>query len=233
MSAQPDQSFQKRRRRPRRTLASARVRANRRNAQKSTGPKTKAGKALVAQNALQHGLAVPLDRLQQNSAEQACELTAAIEELATQFLTAGQGAFAGGAGSDGAPKNPTRRAAASQAARQAAYAAASAHLDVLRVQRAKHTAWEALVREGLEPAPQSFGPVDVAAQRILAGAWTPDPDADELAMMEQLLAWMPRRYRRTGARPRDPLKRLAALGRYEQRARARRRKALAMLAELN
>jgi hypothetical protein len=37
----------------------ARVRANRRNAKRSSGPRTKAGKARVALNALQHGLSVP------------------------------------------------------------------------------------------------------------------------------------------------------------------------------
>jgi hypothetical protein len=36
---------------------------NRRNAQKSTGPRTAAGKALASKNALQHGLAVPIDFL--------------------------------------------------------------------------------------------------------------------------------------------------------------------------
>jgi hypothetical protein len=35
-------------------------RANRRNAQRSTGPKTSAGKARSKQNALKHGLAVPV-----------------------------------------------------------------------------------------------------------------------------------------------------------------------------
>ena len=36
---------------------------NQRNAQKSTGPRTAAGKALASKNALQHGLAVPIDFL--------------------------------------------------------------------------------------------------------------------------------------------------------------------------
>jgi hypothetical protein len=37
----------------------AKIRANRRNARKSTGPRTRAGKAIVACNALQHGLNIP------------------------------------------------------------------------------------------------------------------------------------------------------------------------------
>ena len=36
---------------------------NRRNAKKSTGPKTAAGKARASRNALQHGLSVPIDFL--------------------------------------------------------------------------------------------------------------------------------------------------------------------------
>ena len=42
---------------------SARASANRRNAKKSTGPRTGAGKSRVATNALRHGLAVPIAAL--------------------------------------------------------------------------------------------------------------------------------------------------------------------------
>ena len=42
---------------------SARTRANRLNAKRSTGPRTKAGKARVAQNALKHGLSISVERL--------------------------------------------------------------------------------------------------------------------------------------------------------------------------
>jgi hypothetical protein len=38
----------------------AKARANRRNAQKSTGPKSAAGKVKVARNALRHGLSLPV-----------------------------------------------------------------------------------------------------------------------------------------------------------------------------
>lgn len=39
---------------------SARVRANRANARRSTGPKTSAGKTAASRNALRHGLAIPV-----------------------------------------------------------------------------------------------------------------------------------------------------------------------------
>ena len=42
---------------------SARANANRRNAKKSTGPRTGAGKSRVATNAFRHGLAVPIAAL--------------------------------------------------------------------------------------------------------------------------------------------------------------------------
>jgi len=42
---------------------SARTRANRLNAKRSTGPKTKSGKARVAQNAFKHGLSISVERL--------------------------------------------------------------------------------------------------------------------------------------------------------------------------
>lgn len=54
---------------------SARTRANRLNARLSTGPRTTAGKARVARNALQHGLSMPIEGVP--------ELNAAATKLAT------------------------------------------------------------------------------------------------------------------------------------------------------
>jgi hypothetical protein len=42
---------------------SPRVRANRANAQRSTGPKSVAGKAAVSRNALKHELSIPIERM--------------------------------------------------------------------------------------------------------------------------------------------------------------------------
>ena len=45
--------------------SSARLSANRKNAKRSTGPRSKEGKKVVARNALRHGLAIPIDALPQ------------------------------------------------------------------------------------------------------------------------------------------------------------------------
>jgi hypothetical protein len=65
----------------------AKLAANRRNAQRSTGPRTAAGKARVRRNALQHGLAVPVSDDQQ-TAEQIERL--AIELAAGSLVPAQQ-----------------------------------------------------------------------------------------------------------------------------------------------
>jgi hypothetical protein len=59
----------------------ARIDSNRRNAQRSTGPKSVAGKSKVAKNALRHGLAVParLDSLLSDEIEGLARLIAGDE----------------------------------------------------------------------------------------------------------------------------------------------------------
>ncbi len=56
------------------TTSLAKTEANRRNAQKSTGPRTAKGKAIVAQNALRHGLLAKEVRLPDEDEGQLVEL---------------------------------------------------------------------------------------------------------------------------------------------------------------
>jgi hypothetical protein len=56
---------------------------NRRNAKKSTGPKTAAGKAQASRNAFRHGLAVPIDFLP--------ELAKRRDQISTAMKAAGLG----------------------------------------------------------------------------------------------------------------------------------------------
>jgi hypothetical protein len=82
--------------------------ANRANAQASTGPKTKGGKARSARNAFRHGLSLPVssDPL----------LTREITNLAREI-----------AGRNSSPRRI-----------ELAHAAAEAHIDLMRVRKARH-----------------------------------------------------------------------------------------------
>ena len=70
--------------------SAAKIRANQRNALKSTGPKTRAGKRIVARNARHHGLTVPV----------LCDpaLTREVEDLARAIERSVTGAEADAAG---------------------------------------------------------------------------------------------------------------------------------------
>ena len=81
--------------------------ANRANAARSTGPRTRAGKAAVARNALRHGLSLPV----------LADAALAAEVLALARRIAGEGA--------------------SEARRAAAVRMAEAQVDVLRVRRVR------------------------------------------------------------------------------------------------
>ena len=98
-----------------------RIEANRRNARRSTGPRTAAGKARAAQNARRHGLNVPASR------DPVC--TAEIAALAR--LIAGEG-------------RDTLRY-------QRACAIAAAQIDVVRVRDARRELWpSALEPDGIK-----------------------------------------------------------------------------------
>src|SRR5690349_22500750 len=81
--------------------------ANRANAARSTGPRTRAGKAIVARNALRHGLNLPV----------LADPALAPEVLALAWRIAGEGA--------------------GEARRAAAVRIAEAQVDVLRVRRVR------------------------------------------------------------------------------------------------
>ena len=65
--------------------SSARTRANQQNAKKSTGPRTAAGKAAVAQNARQHGLSSSFSIL---AHEDAAEFQALLDQYRAEFQPA-------------------------------------------------------------------------------------------------------------------------------------------------
>ena len=67
---------------------SARTRANKQNAKKSTGPRTAAGKAAVAQNARQHGLSGAFCIL---AHEDAAEFQALLDQYRAEFKPATAG----------------------------------------------------------------------------------------------------------------------------------------------
>ena len=93
---------------PRRPCANERLRAaNRANAARSTGPRARAGKAVVARNALRHGLSVPVLA----DASLAAEAAALVRQIA---------------GED-----------ASEPRREAALRIAEAQVDVLRIRRVR------------------------------------------------------------------------------------------------
>src|SRR5262249_47393761 len=104
---------------PTRTCANEKIlAANRANAARSTGPRTRAGKAAVARNALRHGLSLPV------LADPA--LAPEVAELARRI--AGDGA--------------------SDARRAAALRIAEAQVDVLRVRRVREAIMAAGYGEG-------------------------------------------------------------------------------------
>lgn len=174
--------------------ATARVRANRRNAKLSTGPKSQAGKARTARNALRHGLAVPISALP--------VLDAAVERLAQRLA---------------GPRPPEDHL---ENARQLA----EAQVDISRVRRARAELFSAATAafadiESGKPAtpiaaammarsPPAFQPRPGTLLASLLDQERPDPDNDADSV-EAIIG--------------DLSKNLNRLDRYERRAMSRRK----------
>ena len=190
--------------------------ANRANARNSTGPRTPAGKARIAGNARRHGLSVPASR----DPGQAL----AIEALARHILGGG-----GGRGAAGARRPAAAEAAA--AARDPAHQhrlslareIAAVEIDLLRVRRARHD----LIAGALaDPEYQSsrgvaarIAALDQAAHMLLRGDPLP-------AGMARVLLAPPQGAQKFALILGDLAGQLAAMDRYERRARARRKFAI-------
>jgi len=83
------------------------ISSNRKNAQKSTGPKSVAGRRRIAQNALRHGLAIPVSTI--------AALRGDVETLASSIA----------------------RATGNKIATELSQRAAEAQLEILRIRRAR------------------------------------------------------------------------------------------------
>jgi len=97
--------------------SAARIRANRENARRSTGPRTAAGKQRASANARRHGLAISIDGTPEQSAE--------VEQLAR--LIAG--------------------ASANDECLHLARKIAAAEVDLKRIQRARHAVEKVMVED--------------------------------------------------------------------------------------
>jgi hypothetical protein len=179
--------------------SSKKVTANRRNAQRSTGPRTAVGKSRSRLNALKHGLAIP---------------AAALPEFAPDVAQVAQAI--------------TAEAAETPTVREAAARVAEATTDVLRARRAKTVLLERLVRAApFQLAPPTDASMLAAAARprlskgahaqaILNGTehqWLEAEFAAQTMRVEQ---------RRLAKQRASGWDQLDKLDRYERRALSRR-----------
>ncbi len=172
--------------------------ARRRNAQKSTGPKSRAGKARVAQNALVHGLSRPFRQMSQGPKD--------IEELAKALLFSlgfTQEQFLGDSLLWGA-----------------ACDFAEAHLDMDRIEAAREERLKAEIVKTIIPTVKQQAKIFAAGNRI--------KDDDEAAyFVEQNLRIITIRHNpERGEKYKLMAKAVDPLDRYERRAFSKMTKAL-------
>lgn len=173
----------------------ARTQANRRNAQKSTGPKSKAGKKRVSRNALRHGLAVPISSIEPANGK--------VRRLA--HLIVGDGA------------NPELL--------DLAYRAAEAEIDLVRVRRARLVAIEKPLTDPDYHISKAHGASAIRAFRDLYRRRQGNFSEEEFfASTRHRMAYVRLdEAARVSTVVLDVTKELARIDRYERRALSRRK----------
>lgn len=172
---------------------SARAKANRQNAQRSTGPTTEAGKRQVSRNALRHGLSIPIDSLP--------ELDATVTRLTDRIA--------------GANPGPRRL--------QLARKVAEAQLDLQRVRAAKFMLLNGSIKERPHKISPSVKETIRLAKAMLYGKGDVELDADaSKELLEPSQTDRGDAPPVTGVIA-DAFDELARLARYERRALSRRK----------
>ena len=179
------------------------IRANRANAQASTGPKTTPGRARAARNSLRHGLSLPVYSDPVLSKE--------VEALARKIIE-----------SNGNAKN-----------QGLAHRFAEAQIDIRRVRGARHQLLNtALCDPDYVPASHAKK-IKLLAKAAKLGAEYPVFAEQHLTplfkSLEQYVHWRPEGPQKFATILRDMGKQLAVLGRYEKRALSRRNAAVRAL----
>lgn len=182
-------------------ISDAAKKARHRNAQKSTGPKSRAGKARVAQNALVHGLSRPFRQMSQGPKD--------IEELAKALL------FSLGFTQEQFSSDSLLWGAACDFA--------EAHLDMDRIEAAREERLNAEIVKTISPTVKQQAKIFAAGNRI--------KDDDEAAyFVEQNLRVITiRRNPERGEKYKLMAKAIDPLDRYERRAFSKMTKALQVL----
>lgn len=190
---------------------SARVRANRENAKRSTGPKTKEGKERAARNAFKHGLSIPASELDECSQD--------IQAFAQQLIDH----------------------SSSEEKKSVALACAQAQVEINRVRRVRQALYSDPKAREKKLTRRVVDRLLRLKLRMVNKTWAIDEKTGDLLINESLLAaYLPEMLKikidpepqslEQGMRQLAP--KLAKLDRYERRAFSQRRKAIARLGAL-
>lgn len=190
---------------------SARVRANRENAKRSTGPKTKEGKERAARNAFKHGLSIPASELDECSQD--------IQAFAQQLLDH----------------------SSSEEKKSVALACAQGQVEINRVRRVRQALYSDPKAREKKLTRRVIDRLLRLKLRMVNKTWAIDENTGDLLINETLLAaYLPEMLKikfdpepqslEQGMRQLAP--KLAKLDRYERRTFSQRRKAVAHLRAL-